>query len=186
MAGLALGLLTLLGQAVLPGNWNTLVNSGAIWLLPTFFLGATIAGAGWAALAGLGLLLCAVLGYFLSAQVFFGISFSFAGAAFWGIVALIGGPVFGLAGNWWRSVRLYRQVVAVALLGGEFITEGIYYLLVIPEHKAASGWVMMAAGLLLIILLARSKRVRWYALFALPLAILLGAGAYWLINLHIF
>lgn len=38
--GIIVGVLTILGQGVLPVNWNWLVNSGTVWLIPPFFIAA--------------------------------------------------------------------------------------------------------------------------------------------------
>lgn len=36
--GLLVGILTVIGQAYLPGNFNSIANSGAIWLIPAYFI----------------------------------------------------------------------------------------------------------------------------------------------------
>ncbi|WP_258000490.1 DUF6518 family protein [Bacillus sp. Marseille-P3661] len=35
--GILVGILTVLGQGILPGSWNSLANSGTVWLIPAFF-----------------------------------------------------------------------------------------------------------------------------------------------------
>jgi hypothetical protein len=45
--GLVLGALTLSIQGVLPGSWNRLANSGAVWIVGAFVVGAMTRDAGW-------------------------------------------------------------------------------------------------------------------------------------------
>ena len=69
--GLAIGGLTLWLQGILPGAWNHLANSGAVWALAAFGAGILAAGLGWrrSALASLALF-GAVTGYYASATIF--------------------------------------------------------------------------------------------------------------------
>jgi hypothetical protein len=184
--GLVVGILTILGQAVLPGNWNTLVNSGAIWLLATFFMGSRLSANTWAALAGFVILAGAVIGYFVAAKLLFGIDINLGALVFWGDIALAGGPLFGLAGRLWSNERRPLRVAAIALPGSVFAAEGLFYLLFIPEQKTASGWVMVALGIHLPLIIGRSPKDRRLALLILPFTISMGLAAYWLINAHIF
>ncbi len=36
IVGIIVGILTKLGQGILPGNWNSLANLGSVWLVPSF------------------------------------------------------------------------------------------------------------------------------------------------------
>ena len=38
LLGLLIGILTVMGQKYLPDSLNSLANSGAIWLIPAFFM----------------------------------------------------------------------------------------------------------------------------------------------------
>ena len=57
----AIGVLTVYGQGWLPGQWSTLANSGAVWLVFAFAAGSCMRSDGAAAAAGAGVLVCAVV-----------------------------------------------------------------------------------------------------------------------------
>jgi hypothetical protein len=168
--GAATGVLTFVGQRYLPGQWNVLVNSGAIWLVPVFLVASRMRSASWGAAAGLGTLAATLLGYY-GAATLSGIPESTYFFALWCGVALVAGPLYGAAGSWWRDVRRTRRVAAVALLGGVFVAEGSYLIVALRYHGSGTG--MIAAGVALTAVLARGGRDRLYALLALPVVALL-------------
>jgi len=174
--GLAVGALTLVGQGLLLGSWNQIANSGAIWLVPVFFIGSLMPTDKCAAVSGIGTLFGALIGYYATAELVLGFSTDFFFFALWTGTAIIGGPMFGMAGHWWRSERLSRQVAAIALLGGVFVSEGLYLLFHI--HELPAGWCWIAIGVLIPLFLGRSAKNRLFALLALPLVVLLGVAAY--------
>ena len=49
IVGILVGILTKLGQGILPGNWHSLANLGSVWLVPSF---------SWLALVILSVQLC--------------------------------------------------------------------------------------------------------------------------------
>ena len=157
-AGLATGGLTLLGQAALDAEWNRLANSGAIWLAVAFAVGSRMASDREAVVSGTATLLFALVGYELAARVA-GASIGFAGLVIWSGTALVGGPVYGLAGRRWRVGTGRGRVLAIALLGAVFVAEGAYTLLAIPD-LARAGWVEVVAGFALPVLLGRGGRER--------------------------
>ena len=163
--GLATGALTLMGQKFMPGEWNTLVNSGAVWLVSAFLIGSRMPAPRWAAGAGLGTLLATLLGYYVPALLR-GTAESLYFIALWTGAALVAGPLYGLAGRWWHSNRRVLRVTSLALLGGVFVAEGSHLVWGLRYH--ASGWSMIAAGVLAAVVLARSGRDRLYTALALP------------------
>ena len=173
--GLATGALTLIGQKFMPGEWNTLVNSGAVWLVPAFLVGSRMPTRRWAAGAGLGTLLATLLGYYVPALLR-GTAESLYFIALWACAAFVAGPLYGLAGSWWRADRRSLRVASLALLGGVLVAEGSYLVWGLRYH--ASGWSMIAAGVLAALLLARSGRDRLYTALALPLAVGAALAAY--------
>ncbi len=176
VVGLVTGGLTLLGQAVLDGDWNRLANSGAIWVTVAFAVGAVMLSDREAAVAGTATLLLALVGYQLAAWV---ANASLGGSAFviWSGTALVGGPVFGLAGRRWRADVGWTRVVAIALLGAVFVAEGANTLWAIPD-LARAGWVEVVLGLGVPILLGRDRRERVTALVLLVPLSLLGMLAF--------
>lgn len=164
-AGLALGLLTLLGQRWLHGAWLAIVNSGAVWLLPAFVAGSLMRSDAGAAVAGAALLVAAVVGYYAPVPlVVEGAAANAHSVAVWIATALVGGPVYGLAGRWWRRRRGWRSCAALGLLGGAFLAEGAARLH--AGGGGAAGWTMVAIGVALPVALGRSTRERAIGLAA--------------------
>jgi len=81
-------------------------------------------------LRGLIGLVSAVVAYYVLIGVF-GDGFRAIGASHaatvWGAVALLAGPVFGLAGSTWRYGHGRLRAVAVALLAASLIAEGVVF-----------------------------------------------------------
>ena len=179
-AGLLLGILTLVGQAVLPTGWDRLANSGAVWLLVASLAGSFMPTNRWAVVAGVGVLVGAVIGYYAAAVVA-GAAAGAAIMAIWIGTALVGGPVYGLVGRWWRTETGARRILAIALMGGIVAGEGVSTLLRIPE-LARVGWVEVIAGLGLTIALGRSARERMLALALVPVVVLAVVVAYEIID----
>jgi hypothetical protein len=104
------------------------VNAIGAWLGVAFILGSTARTIPTGALRGLIGLLSAVGAYYLLIGLL-GDGFRAIGASHaatvWGAVALIAGPVFGLAGATWRHGHGVPRALAVAILGAAFIGEGL-------------------------------------------------------------
>ena len=76
---------------------------------------------------------------------------------FWGLGAVVGRPVFGLAGSVWRTGEHRYRALALGLLAATLFAEGGYHLLVLPSQLAV-GFAI--AGLLVPLLLGRSREDR--------------------------
>jgi hypothetical protein len=174
--GLATGAMTLLGQAVLDAEANRLANSGALWLTVAFGIGAVMASDREAVVAGIATLLLALVGYQLAAWAAHA-SLGASGLVIWSGTAVVGGPVFGLAGRRWRVDTGRSRVLAIALLGAVFVAEGAYTLIAIP-NLGPTGWVEVLVGLGVPFLLGRDRRERLSALVRLVPLSLLGLLAY--------
>jgi Family of unknown function (DUF6518) len=167
LAGLAVGLLTLFSHWILPGSWNQIVTSGAVWLLAAFLAGSARpvyrrTAYRWAAAGGLVVLVSALGGYSLVAVLLGDVAHALL---FWGGVAMVGGPVFGAAGQAWRSQDIRRRVVGLALLGAAFASQG--WQMISYKQDPLAGWMTIGIGLVLTILLARSMKERLYSLLGL-------------------
>lgn len=171
------GVATFLGQRVMPGQWNTLVNSGAIWLVAPFFVGARVGPRSLAAVVGAAALLATVAGYHVAAGLA-DAPISTWMTAFWSGIALVAGPIYGLAGLWWHDERRVLRVISVALLGGVFVAEGLYLTAVL--HYFWSGGVMLVAGLIATVLMARRDRLA--TLLVLPIPAVTAGVVYGLIS----
>lgn len=176
ICGILLGGGTLLGQATLPGSWNHLANSGAVWLVPAFFLAALASRGRLAVVVGILTLYGELIGYYVSAAIFPKSTPTLFFLVLWGEIALVAGPLAGIAGHWWRGEHPSRRVAALAFLGGVFVAEGLYFFLIISDHLAGWGWIVI--GTLLPLVCGRSTRDRLFALLVLPLLTLLGFVAY--------
>ncbi len=165
---------------MLSGDWNRLANSGAIWLLFASLVGSRMPTDRWAAIAGVVVLVGAVVGYYAAAVA------AGAGAgprimAIWTGTALVGGPVYGLAGRWWRGEPGRRRVLSIGLMGGILAAEGVSTVMRIPE-MARVGWVEVVAGVALTLALGRTLRERVLALAVVPFIVLAGVVAYAIVD----
>ena len=105
-------------------------NAIGAWLGVAFALGASARTIPTGALRGVIGLLSAVAAYYVLIAVF-GEGFRAIGAShaatIWGAVALAAGPVMGLAGATWRHGSGWPRAVAVAILAGALIAEGVIF-----------------------------------------------------------
>lgn len=158
--GLAVGLLTLWLQGVLPGAWNHLANSGAVWCLAAYAMAALLRTArGSAIVAGTLTLFGAVIGYYAGATVFLGDDISAASLRWpliWLGAALVAGPVFGLAGGAYRSPYRGPRLLSVLAVGAVFLAEAAY-LLIELAYRSEAGIMLLAALLLPSLLLLYAK-----------------------------
>ena len=141
-AGLLIGVLTQIGQGVLPGSFNQLANSGAMWVIVAFVVGRFAAtpvaagGIGFLALVG------ELVGYYVAAYLELGYPPAWSLVLLWLMVACVGGPLVGWAG--WCAVdgRPWQRVVGNGLIGGVFIGEGLYLLAVVDRAPAGIAWMI--------------------------------------------
>jgi hypothetical protein len=167
--GLAVGCVTSFGQTYLNGALNAFVNSASAWLIAPFAVGACMAGVGGAALAGLVVCALQLVGYDATAHLRgFAVSGSLLG--FWGVCALVGGPVFGAGGRLWRGGRPGVRGVGAALLASAFVAEGAW-LYAHELHYYATALIWVGIGTLVAGFGLRGAReYRWLAV-TLPLGL---------------
>ncbi|MEV6927811.1 DUF6518 family protein [Dactylosporangium sp. NPDC051485] len=185
LAGLLLGVVTLLLGDVLPAGSSRLANSGAVWAVGAFAAGAVCRDGRWRAwLAGTAVLVGAVLGYYGALVGFAHHAVDRAhlhGPVQWSAVGLLGGPVFATAGAWWRDERRQRRVLGLCLLGGVFLAEGAYLLV---SHRPVGEAVIVAViGVLVPLAMGRDARDRLCGALALAPAAALGLGGYLVLDL---
>lgn len=172
--GLATGILTQVLQGVLPAEVGSLANSVTPWLAVAFAVGSRSTRPTLAAVAGALTLLGALVGYYWLVQLRFGYAPELRGTVLlWIIASVVGGPVFGLAGSWWRGDRPWRRATATALLGAAAIAEGAYLSRI--ETVAAIAPAYVVGGVLVPILLGREREDRIRGLVLLVPCIALGA-----------
>jgi len=89
--------------------------------------------------------------------------------------------VFGVAGRWWRGRSSPRTGIALGLLGGVFVAEGVYDVTTIP-HIRTAGWVMLTVGLVVPLALGHSTRERLLAFGIMVPVVGITLGVYAIIN----
>jgi len=175
LGGVAVGGLTLAGQRVLPGTFNQLANSGAVWSVAAFaagrFLPVRIRSA---AIVGVLTLVGAVVGYYGSTTVFLRDHVDMAAMRaplLWLAIAVIAGPIVGVAGMLARTGRrIWVRAVAVDLVGAVFVGEAIYQAAV--NHDGAVAAMLAVIGALLPPLFAGSgPDRRWVAIAWSPVSL---------------
>jgi hypothetical protein len=173
VVGAALGVVTQLGQSVLPEGVGQLANSISPWLTVAFFVGALQRGPRAGVAAGFVTLALALVGYYALVYARFGYTGSGSALWFWTIGALAGGLVFGAAGWYWRHGEHRMRTAAVALLGSAWLAEAGYLAMVLSMHAVAVGYALV--GLAVPMLLGRTLRGRLLAYAAMVPAVILGA-----------
>jgi hypothetical protein len=174
--GLLAGVATQLGQSLLPDGISQAANSISPWLLVAFLLGSRMPDRRWAALAGFGALAFALLGYYGMVQLRFGYGGSTGALVLWLIGALVGGPVFGVAGWTWRFEDGWRPSIAIGLLAAVVIAEGGYLIGILPQP--AVGVAFIVVGLCVPLVFGRSAVERARAYLAVVPALALGVIGY--------
>jgi hypothetical protein len=176
-AGLIAGAATQLLQGILPVGVGSIANSATPWLAVAFGVGAAAPRRWLAGIAGAVTLLAALVGYYGLVQLRFGYAPEIRGAVLlWLIAAVVGGPVFGVAGRWWRGDAPWLRATGPALLGASAIAEG-FYLSGIPT-VASAGPLFVAVGLAIPVVLGRRRDDRVRGLVLLLPCVALGAAGF--------
>jgi hypothetical protein len=170
IVGIAVGGLSALSQAHLQGTLNALVNSTSTWLLAPFLIGALAATRRGAAAAGVATCAFQLAGYYLVAHLR-GVGTTGSLVAFWTACAVVGGPIFGVAGQHWRTASPRLSGLGSAVLAGVFIAEGLYTYVHEQRHYL-TGALWIAVGLALAALAGRGRtdHLRWLGV-TVPLGI---------------
>jgi hypothetical protein len=176
IAGLSVGVLTQIGQSVLPDGVSQAANSISPWLLVAFVVGSRMPDRRWAAVAGFGVLVFALTGYYAMIELRYGYGASTPSLVRWGIAALVGGPVFGIAGWTWRFEGGWHRAAAIGLLAAVAIAEGAYLVQILPDTEVAAAFIVV--GLTVPLVLGRTARERARAYVAVVPALALGALGY--------
>ena len=109
-------------------------------------------------------------------QLRFGYGGSTGALVLWGIGALVGGPVFGVAGWTWRFEDGWRRSTAIGLLAAVAIAEGGYLFGILPEPAVGVAFILV--GLCVQLVLGRSTADRARAYLAVVPALALGVIGY--------
>ncbi|WP_124771582.1 DUF6518 family protein [Micromonospora inaquosa] len=191
VGGLLLGVVDLLLQRTLPYPWANLANSSAVWAVGAFGIGSWLR-ADWrrSAFAGIVLLLVAVEAYYLAAVVLMNDSarnlWSPTTMA-WLFFGVLAGALFGGAGGLSRHRKPWLRAIAVAMPGAVLLAEaatlfnrsaqpgrGSHY----RTDSLQTAVIEVILGVALILLVARTNRVRLQAIAAATVLAVLGFAAY--------
>lgn len=156
LGGLAIGVATNVLQGVLSGGVNSIANTGSAWVAGAFVAGALAPRL--APLLGLLTQVGAVVGYYGYAELVRDGMGDLRAPSVWLCFAVVAGPVFGLAGTWWRRGAGRRPIMGAGLLGGVFAMDGLWHLTVL--HYLATGVAFTAVGVLIPLVLGRTWRER--------------------------
>lgn len=158
--GLGTGIVASELQTRLALPWLNLVNAASPWLIPMFILGASWRRAPTAAIAGLSAGLLELAGYYVTDHLR---NYPDGGRAyllFWSACAVIGGPLFGLAGwAWWRKSGWLRSLGASALPAAFFAESVVAYGLRL--HDPSSAILFAAIGVVAVALLGIHNHQHW-------------------------
>jgi len=185
IVGIIVGILTKLGQGILPGHWNSLANLGSVWLVPSFFVASFSYSKRTAILSGILALLGMVLGYYGYAIVITNVAHSIYFISVWIVCACIGGTIFGIAGFLWKDTTNPLHKFGSALISGVFVTDGLHILLNFEDysHMLPVGYTEVIVGIILILILERSNANRISSFLMMVPITILGLIGYKLLSL---
>jgi Family of unknown function (DUF6518) len=170
VAGMAIGALTSIGQTYLHGALEGFVNSASAWLVAPFIVGSLTRSRRSAAAGGL--IVCLLqLGAYTATSQLRGFPSDESILVFWSGCALLAGPLFGLAGQLWRTGPESIRGVGAATLAAAFIAEGAWtYLHILHNH--AAGFLWLAIGTCIELVLTRGFAQRRWLLLTVPVALI--------------
>jgi hypothetical protein len=135
-----LGGLTSVGQQFLPEDLNSLANSAGSWTAICFAVLVASKFRGWRA-ATLGPLVFVALneGYGLMTRLK-GFPYGILFDNFWTLIALVAGPIVGLAAGWVRHRTGVLAAIGAAVPSAVLIGEGVYGLLYVSDTTSPVYW----------------------------------------------
>jgi len=149
--GVAVGVLTSLLQKYFDYPWLALVNAASPWLTTSFVAGALQSRLSTAVVAGVAATILQVVAYYVTADLRgFGVSTTYV--VVWSLCAVVGGPIFGAAGQAWR--RAAPAGMGAALLVAAYASEAV----VVYHFRlgySSSAWLFGAISVLLAVGLGR-------------------------------
>ena len=141
--GIAIGVITSFGQSALPDEVRSLANSAGAWSLAAFLLCLANRNPRLGLVLGPVALAAMLLGYDV-ATVVRGFAVSRSTIVFWGLAAVVVGPVLGVGAAWARGTDPRRVALGVAPIAGILVGEAIYGLTSIADATFGPYWVAQA------------------------------------------
>lgn len=152
----------MLGQAILPGSWSSLVGAGTVWITVAFFIAATNHRAWTCIMAGIISFIGMLTGYYGYSMGILGITHSSYFIVFWTILSVIGGIIFGTAGHLWRNVQGRGHCLGSAVISSIYLADSIHTLVHFNHYQRMVYSIIVESiiGMMLILILERSARAR--------------------------
>ena len=133
--GLITGALTVVGQKHLPGSLNSLANSGAVWLVPAFFVAMTAQTKVSSILFCMETLIVCVVSYYWAESIVNQHSFVVGGYYFylWLTCAVVFGAIFGFGAFLHKQINV-RYNWGAGLLPAVFLSEGLSQVIHLSDY----------------------------------------------------
>ena len=166
LTGLLLGVLTAFGQKWLPVRVGSLANSTGSWCLVAFLLALLATSRRVAVVCGALALASLLAGYVLGASVR-GYPSSRSLLVFWGLAAVLVGPILGLGADWVKSGRPALAALGTGAISGLLVGEGVYGLAFIADTTYPPYWwgeMIVGIALLCWVSMRRFRRLYLAAL----------------------
>ena len=164
--GFAVGMLTSFGQAVLPFEMASLANSAGAWSLAAFLLCLCNAVPSRGLLLGFLALAGMLAGYFVATELR-GFPTGRSLVLFWGVAAIVVGPVLGVGAAWVRGTERRRVAAGAAAIAGILVGEGAYGLTIVAGTTSPVYWALQVVLGLGIVIWLSATRLREPASIAL-------------------
>jgi hypothetical protein len=177
--GLSVGILTVIGQTYLPGNFNSIANSGAMWLIPAYFISLSFSSAKQSIISCTLCLINSVVGYYFFESIWNSHSFIFFSyyMFLWLICAVIAGTIFGIAANCGKSSKnVFYNNLGKAMLPAVFMAEGLNILFHRKDylHMINVGYAWIVISFILVIIIYKKNILKKESILSLILATILG------------
>jgi uncharacterized protein DUF6518 len=174
------GGLTSLGQQYLPDDLRSLANASGPWL--AVVMGSIFVARPRPAIA----IILGVLGFIVMNEAYGTVSrwrgYFYGGglSSMWNQIALVVGPVAGIAATWLRSSRELLVALGAAAAAAVLIGEGMYGLTVVSDTTSPVFWsIELAAGVCLVAVTAVLRIRNIAAICVLVAASALGAALFY-------
>lgn len=182
MIGIAVGMLTVVGQKFLPDSVNNFANSGAVWLVPAFLISYYRKFPKLDSIvSSMVSLLGCVVGYYAFEPVINRHGFYLnRGMFMWIVMSLVGGTIFGFGGWLANNSEKMWKYLGKNLLSAVFICESVSKFIHFEDyrHLLPSMILSVAIGVILYFAGNGKESLMWKNLLSLVVLILLGSGMY--------
>lgn len=164
LIGIIIGGLTLLGQKFLPMNFNFLANSGAIWLIPAYFVAKFDKQVKRSIAFSVIELEACVLGYYIIEAISNHHALEiYSFTILWLLCGVVGGFVIGVASNYAARKESKLTIMAQNILPAIFLSEGINKLIHIQhyQHMIPAVVLVTMIGAVLYFVIQQKQSLHW-------------------------